>query len=395
VAIARAVDANLRYVLVLFTGSPMRFIHTADWQIGKSFRRYGEKEANLRLARLDAIERIGMAAVENEAACVLVAGDTFDHFAPADKTALEAVARMARFAAVNWFIIPGNHDPHRPDAVWDRLCARGLPGNVRPLLEPRPCGDVAGAVILPAPLLRKSETHDLTEWWDTAPSESGEIRVGLAHGAVTGFSSDQEASNPVDPARARAAGLSYMALGDWHRTLQIGERVWYAGTPEPDRHGGQQIGKALLVQIDGPQAPPQVRELVTGGFRWESREARVEDRASVEDLDASLRMTPDSFRTLLRLELTGALPLHVRSDLQRRLHDLEASFFHLEPDLDGLAARPSPEDFDTIDFDGVLRTAAERLKERMSSSTLTAAERKTAEDALIELFLSRGRSPAA
>lgn len=372
----------------------MRFIHTADWQIGKSFRRYGEKEANLRLARLDAIERIGAAAVENDA-FVLVAGDAFDHFAPADRTALEAVARMARFAAVKWFLIPGNHDPHRPDAVWDRLHAKGLPPNVRPLLAARPCLEAPGAAILPAPLLRKSETTDLTAWWDEAETEAGVIRIGLAHGAVTGFSSLQEASNPIDPSRVGAAGLSYMALGDWHRTLRIGERVWYSGTPEPDRHASQQVGTALLVELEGPQAPPKVRELATGSYRWEARQTRVEDQASVSDLDANLRAAPDTFRTVLRLDIGGALPLNARADLQRRLHDLEASFFHLETDLSDLAARPSPEDFDAIDFDGVLRTAAERLKERMLSSDLTARERKIAEDALVELFLSRERSAAA
>ncbi|MBX9760653.1 MAG: DNA repair exonuclease, partial [Beijerinckiaceae bacterium] len=307
----------------------MRFIHTADWQIGKSFRRYGEKEGNLRAARLDAIERIGELAIENAAGFVLVAGDLFDHFAPSDRTAREPIARMAKFGAVTWFIIPGNHDPHRPDAVWDRLAKLRLPDNVRPLLSAAPCMAAPGALILPAPLLRKSETNDLTAWWDDAPSEPGAIRIGLAHGAVTGFTSQQEASNPIDPARARSAGLGYMALGDWHRTLQVSERVWYSGTPEPDRPGSQQVGKALLVEIEGPGAPPNVSELITGKYRWESRAARIEDQSGVDDLDASLRAMPDTFRTLLRLEVSGAVALGVRASLQERLASLEASFFTL------------------------------------------------------------------
>ena len=325
---------------------------------------------------------------------VLVAGDLFDHFAPSDRTAREAVARMAKFAATKWFIIPGNHDPHRADGVWDRLLARGLPENVRPLLAPEPCVETPGAVILPAPLLRKSETHDLTEWWDAAPSGSGGIRIGLAHGAITGFSSDQEASNPIDPARVRSAGLDYMALGDWHRTLKIGDRVWYSGTPEPDRHASQQVGQALLVEIDAHGAAPRVREIVTGAYRWESRQARVEDEEAINDLETGLRALPDTFRTLLRLELSGALPLGARTGLQRRLLELEASFFHLEADLEAIAARPTADDFDAIDFDGVLRKAAERLRERASCVEITAAERKVAQDALVELFLARERSAA-
>lgn len=373
----------------------MRFIHTADWQIGKSFRRFGEREGGLRQARLDAIERIGAAALAHNAAHVLVAGDLFDHFAPTDRTAREPVERMRRFSAVEWLIIPGNHDPHRPDGVWDRLALMGLPANVRPVLEPTPVALADGTHILPAPLLRRSETADLTAWWDAAPTPPGAARIGLAHGAVTGFGSAQEASNLIDPARARSAGLAYLALGDWHRTLQISERVWYAGTPEPDRAGSQQVGKALLVEICGPDAPPRVQELTTGVYTWETRETRLDSPEDVADLDNALRAMPDTFRTVLRLKVAGALSLAARADLDARLTALEAVFHHLDADLDGVLPRPSDEDFDAIDFDGVLRTAAERLKARAQETALAAGDRKTAEDALVELYLTVAKAREA
>ena len=43
----------------------MKFIHTADWQIGKVFKRFGAKEETLRDARLVAIERLGVLARAN------------------------------------------------------------------------------------------------------------------------------------------------------------------------------------------------------------------------------------------------------------------------------------------------------------------------------------------
>ncbi|HEY8578977.1 MAG TPA: metallophosphoesterase, partial [Beijerinckiaceae bacterium] len=87
----------------------MRFIHTADWQIGKSFRRFGAREALLGQARLDAVERIGEAAVAQGVAHVLVAGDVFDHFAPSDRTIREVMERLRRFPTVTWRLLPGNH----------------------------------------------------------------------------------------------------------------------------------------------------------------------------------------------------------------------------------------------------------------------------------------------
>ncbi len=381
----------------------MRFIHTADWQIGKSFRRYGEREDQLKRARLDAIERIGALAMAQNAPFVMVAGDVYDHFAPAQRTANEPLERMRAYPGVNWLLLPGNHDPHRPDAIWDRLMRGGLPVNVKPLLSPgvielaSVSQSGAGVCLLPAPLLRNSETADLTAWMDAAPTPPGAIRLGLAHGSVTGFSDEQAQSNPIDPARAKSAGLAYLALGDWHRTMKINERTWYSGTHEPDRAGGQKTGQALLVDVASPNATPIVTPHDVGLYRWESREMDLRG-ASLDDVETSLRALPDLPRTLLRLTCTGVLPLAARADLERRLELLQAAFFHLELDLDSLAAQPSDEDLETLDFDGVLRKSADMLRAQAGDVNLDAAGRRIASDALVELFLisqnMRKASPA-
>ena len=60
----------------------MRFLHSADWQIGKVFKQFGPKEETLRRARLAAVERLGQLAVAHGARHVLVAGDIYDCEAP-------------------------------------------------------------------------------------------------------------------------------------------------------------------------------------------------------------------------------------------------------------------------------------------------------------------------
>src|SRR6202011_5230841 len=117
------------------------------------------------------------------------------------------------------------------------------------------------AFLLPAPLLRKSELDDISAWMDGAATPPGALRIGLAHGSVVNFGNEGEATNPIDPARSAKARLDYLALGDWHRTLRVGPAAWYAGTPEPDRAGGQERGTALLVDIAGPGAPALVTPL--------------------------------------------------------------------------------------------------------------------------------------
>jgi DNA repair exonuclease SbcCD nuclease subunit len=364
----------------------MRFIHTADWQIGKPFRQFRDRESVLRQARLAAVERIGELAMREDVAHVLVAGDVYDSEQPSPRTLLEPLERMRQFPRVAWHLIPGNHDPHRPRGLWDRLHAHGLPANVHAHLTPAPVPLGEEAVLLPAPLTRKSETGDLTRWMDGAESPPGVPRIGLAHGAVAGFGTEGEAGNPVDPGRAERAALAYLALGDWHRTARISARVWYAGTPEPDRAGGQERGTALLVDIPGPLAAPAVTPLETGRYRWLTVEEHIARADDIEALDARVRGLGGLSALVLRLRLSGAVSLADRAALDARLLALSAALFHLDADMTKLVARPTDQDLESIDFGGVLRHAADLLRALARDETRPPDERRQAEDALVELY---------
>lgn len=368
----------------------MRLIHTADWQIGKVFRRFGDKEALFREARLKAIDSIGRLAIAEGARHVLVAGDVWDSETPHVASRLAPIERMRRFPGVTWHLLPGNHDPHRPNGLWDQIAGPDLPANIRLRLTPEPVEIEPGVFLLPAPLTRKSDTSDLTAWMESAPTPPGAIRIGLAHGAVTNFAPEGDAGNPIDPARADRAGLSYLALGDWHRTRRIGPRVWYAGTPEPDRKGGTESGQALVVEVGGTE--PRVTPKTVGQHRWISHRAVVSDEISLADLERSIHAWPDLSCVVLDLTLEGAISLRLRPRLSAILDRLSAAACHLETDLSEVRTRPTAEDLESIDFDGVLRTVAERLRERSLSGTASERESRVAEDALVRLHLMVGES---
>jgi len=365
----------------------MRFVHTADWQIGKPFRAFGARESLLHSARLDAIDRLGQLAVSEAAGHVLVAGDLYDTDAPSLRTLREPMARMRRFASVQWHVIPGNHDPHRPSGVWDRLAKDDLPANVKLHLSAEACALSPQTVLLPAPLTRRSETRDLTQWMDDAATGPGVVRIGLAHGSVQGFGGEGEAGNPVAPDRAKRAGLDYLALGDWHRTLSVSLSTWYAGTPEADRFGSQETGQALLVEIAGAGAPPKVTPVNTGTFTWLTREDHLGDGDDIAALQAKIQAVADPGRTILRLKLRGALGVAERTRLNDTLERLAAGLAHLVADSAEVAVRPAAGDLEAIDFGGVLREAAERLKAAAADETLAPEARRRAGDALVELYL--------
>ena len=102
--------------------------------------------------------------------------------------------------------------------------------------EPKPIFVGDKAVVLPAPKRRKRDVTDLTDWFNTAISDDRFIWIGLAHGSVPErLPEPSEAANPIALNRAERARLDYLALGDWHGYLKVGERTWYSRTPEPDR----------------------------------------------------------------------------------------------------------------------------------------------------------------
>jgi len=372
----------------------MRFIHTADWQIGKVFKQVGEREAVLQAARLDVIETIGRLAQDQDAPHVLVAGDVYDTDSPSPITLRGPLERMRNFPGVHWHLLPGNHDPHRPQGLWERIAATGTPSNVHLHVESAVSEIAPGVALLPSPLRRKSEANDLTAWMDTAETPDGTMRIGLAHGSVTDFSATAEAGNPIDPSRPSRARLSYLALGDWHRTQKIAPAVWYSGTPEPDLFDSQQEGKVLLVDIAGPGAAPTVAEHAVGRYVWRSMDETISGEDEVKALEDRLRALPRLSQTLLRLTLKGALSLSGHAELRDRLAGLEAALFHLDLRQDRLTTAPTSDDLEAMAFDGVLRTVAQQLQERAADTDLGLEDRQIAEGALIELYSAVRHAPS-
>lgn len=338
------------------------FVHTADWQIGKVFAGFpADKVPLLREARLNVIGRLAGVARAAGARHVLVAGDVYDSRDIPDRDLLQSVERLRREQDLCWHLLPGNHDPAQAGSVWERLIRAGVPANVRLHLEPRPEIIASGVALLPAPLSGRTVTGDPTAWMDTAETGSARHRIGLAHGSIQGFGGeDGEAAVPIAPLRAQSAGLDYLALGDWHGVTRISDRVWYSGTPEPDRFPDNEPGFALVVRLEG-DGPPQVERHPTAHYTWWKRTLTVTGPESLAIFEQSLASTiKHTERLLLRLTVGGTASLSTWSSAEARLAALAQRLFHL--DIDSATLQVLPEDVELEEFGaGDLRRVAELL----------------------------------
>lgn len=376
----------------------MRLIHTGDWQIGKVFRFVDEETMPLlQAARIDAVRRLGQLAVEQGVKAVLVAGDVYDKEGLSERTLAQPLERMREFSKIAWHLIPGNHDPHRPNGIWHRVKTIGLPANVHIHIEAGPIALDERSYLLPSPLHHHQSNNDPTSWMDEAATPEGAKRIGLAHGSITDFGETAPTANLIPPDRARRSGLTYLALGDWHGTRKIGEDTWYAGTPEPDRFHRPASGQALLVDL-ASHAKPRVTPLETGKFRWLSEQVTLHEAGDIDALIARLRGEHEDLSSLLLdLRVDGRLSLEGRARFEQEIEvSLSAALCHLRLSLEGLSIDPSPEDLDELARDHVISAAVAKLKRLVEAGD--EVEREVAARALQHLYLAchkRHREAAA
>lgn len=337
--------------------------------------------------------RLAALATEQAVDAVLVAGDVFDGNLVADRTLLQAMAAMRGFAGP-WLLLPGNHDAALAESAWTRLERLDPPANLLIARTPAPIVLADGRlVVLPAPLTERHSQDDLTAWMDTAATPAMALRVGLAHGSVADrLPAAAEAANPIAPDRAETARLDYLALGDWHGTLEIAPRTWYAGTPEPDRFKANAAGQALLVELDGPGAPPRVTPLATAAHAWQEvaldLSATGDAEAPALRIDRALAQGRCELKRIVRLGLRGGVDLAARAGIAAVIERWHGELRHLEV-VDELQAAPSASDLARLAGQPAIGQVARALAQEALAGEAEA--RAVAALALQLLFLEHER----
>lgn len=227
----------------------MRFLHTADWHLGRSF--HGESLLDAQARGVDHVLAVGRDAAVD---AVLLAGDLYDRALPpvdAVRLADEALRRLSEVAPV--VVISGNHDSAArlgfgsalldragvhlrtaPLACADPVVLGDACVYAVPYLEPDlvraelGCDGRGHAAVLGAAMERVRA--------DLSRRPAGTRSVVVAHAFVAGAAAcDSERELAVGGAgsvpAATFAGVDYVALGHLHGPQQVGPRLRYAGSP--------------------------------------------------------------------------------------------------------------------------------------------------------------------
>lgn len=357
------------------TEDHMKLLHTADWQIGRQYARFGPEDGPaLADARISTVARIAQLAHDEAYAAVLVAGDVFDAQTLSDRTLRRLFNATEAFAGP-WIMIPGNHDAALAESVWSKSSRLGIiPDNVHVALTAEVLSfPELGFAVLPAPLTQRQTHDDLTAWFDRAETPPDLLRIGLAHGSIAGLLADDiDSSNPIAADRAQRARLDYLALGDWHGTKQVDARTWYSGTPEQDRFKDNGAGQVLDVEFRVPGEPPTVTPLPMGQYPWVEFRASLQVAADVERLIEQL--AAQARDSVVSVVLDGQLDLASEQQLHAALAAAEARQRTLVSNLTGLQLVPTEDDIEALNADGYVGEVIADLRARQAGSEPVNAE---------------------
>jgi DNA repair exonuclease SbcCD nuclease subunit len=349
----------------------MRFVHTADWQLGMT-RHFLEGEAQPRYsaARRDAVAGLGALVADTGAEFVIVAGDVFEdnHLDPrVISQALEAM----RVIGVPVYLLPGNHDPLDASSVYtSALFRQECPANVTVLDRPGVHQVRPGVEIVAAPWCSKKPVTDLVADALSGVRADGTTRILVAHGGVDILDPDPDRHGAIRLATVERAlddgAVHYVGLGDKHSRMQVGGsgRVWYSGSPEVTNYDDIEpdSGHVLVVDIDGEHTVTVTPHRV-GTWRFVSLRRPVDDNRDIADLDLNLDLLPDKHRTVVRLALTGTLTVTERASLDACLDKYSRLFawVGLWDKQSDIAVVPADSEFSDLGFGGFAASAVDEL----------------------------------
>lgn len=341
----------------------MRFLHTADWHVGKTLR--GRRRLDEQKAVLGEI--VALAAAEQVDA-VLVAGDVYDSVspsAPAQQLVNQTLIELARNGA-EVVVIAGNHD--HPDTFEAyrplmRLAGITLIGRIRPRAQggvygftARSTGEPVNVALLPflprryvvkAEQIVSGDPAQSSGRYDAAVREiladlaqgftPDAVNLVLAHLTCTGGrlgGGEREAQSIFEyhvPATAFPVEAHYVALGHLHRrqSLPAPCPVHYSGSPVAVDFGEEQ-NTPVVCLVEAAVGRPAT---VTDHPLRSARRLRTVTGSLAEVLAETDPTSDDWLRVVLREKARAGLRDQVLADLPNAVE------VRIHPDFAGTRAR--------------------------------------------------------
>ena len=300
---------------------------TGDNHFGKKYDRYPEIRDRLVGNRFVCFEKMVEKAEQEGCDIFAVTGDLFDNCSSIRKSDVERVVRILAGFAGRVLVLPGNHDYYTgEEKVWKDFddALRTCDNNIIRLdrFEPYPIEIAEETVVIYPAFCRSKHSRENNLGWIKKMSvlKSGQINVGMAHGAIEGVTPDmQKEYFLMTEPELQAIPMDVWLVGHTHipypgglsEDEEIGGyRIFNAGThAQTDLHNNTR-GYGFIISVDkqGDKAQVSAKKYQSGTIFFYDIAVRVSS-AEGDSLEALLqeKLDPLEAESVVRLTVTGSV----------------------------------------------------------------------------------------
>ena len=300
---------------------------TGDNHFGKKYDRYPEIRDRLVDNRFVCFEKMIEKAEQEGCDIFAVTGDLFDNCSSIRKSDVERVVRILAGFAGRVLVLPGNHDYYTgEEKVWKDFddALRTCDNNIIRLdrFEPYPIEIAEETVVIYPAFCRSKHSRENNLGWikEMSVPKSGQINVGMAHGAIEGVTPDmQKEYFLMTEPELQAIPMDVWLVGHTHipypgglsEDEEIGGyRIFNAGThAQTDLHNNTR-GYGFIISVDkqGDKAQVSAKKYQSGTIFFYDIAMRVSS-AEGDSLEALLqeKLDPLEAESVVRLTVTGSV----------------------------------------------------------------------------------------
>lgn len=300
---------------------------TGDNHFGKKYDRYPEIRDRLVDNRFVCFEKMVEKAEQEGCDIFAVTGDLFDNCSSIRKSDVERVVRILAGFAGRVLVLPGNHDYYTgEEKVWKDFddALRTCDNNIIRLdrFEPYPIEIAEETVVIYPAFCRSKHSRENNLGWikEMSVPKSGQINVGMAHGAIEDVTPDmQKEYFLMTEPELQAIPMDVWLVGHTHipypgglsEDEEIGGyRIFNAGThAQTDLHNNTR-GYGFIISVDkqGDKAQVSAKKYQSGTIFFYDIAVRVSS-AEGDSLEALLqeKLDPLEAESVVRLTVTGSV----------------------------------------------------------------------------------------
>ena len=312
----------------------MRFVHTADWHLGRPFTGLGSKGSVLRDAQMVTASRVIDVALSEDVDFVVISGDLFDSNEVSGRLVRKTTSLLAGLAPVPALVLPGTHDVLDEGSIYrrreidevDNIFVFGIDGT---------SVEVDGAVVHG----RANDTKQggVRPLRDLKRDTKATANVAVVHASIEIPGKSNPEDYLVTPDDIAKSKMDYVAMGHWHKRGDYssgGVAAWYSGAPETLKFSeANGAGDVLLVEIHNRKAAVEPRHV--GQFTWLEKTVDVAKFPPCGPLEAEILKSAGK-DVLLKVRLRGVVPKDSKIDPTEMEQSLSEEFFHIQIDASGI-----------------------------------------------------------